>query len=474
MNFEELGIHSPLKEMLASRNIHEPSEIQKLVIPKLLEPGELKEDPSSVNETQNLLFTSPTGTGKTLAYLLPLLQRELGCVFENSPEGNRANGKKDKLRILILAPTLELSSQIKTELDAVLRAFIDSSVSEAPSLGTPRAALLIGSVPLSRQIESLKKNRPLAAVGNPARILQLVKMKKLSLKNLCCLILDEGDRLMAEELLSETSELCRLACGPVQSGADGESQIREFRAIACSATFSPRNREKLFSLFKDQKCAAGPWLCTEDTSNEVLQKNIAHWAFFSEDRKKIALLRSFIAAAKPRKALVFTSRGGQLGNIVSQLQFHHLAAGGISGDMDKKARKGALDSFRKGEISILAATDLACRGLDIQGISHIIALDVPDSEEAYLHRSGRTGRAGKQGIMVSIGDETEMRRLAGIEKKLRITVYPKELYGGRVLPAGAGEESIPQEGPAVQSPAEPQGTFKGKVSGPKKKGGAHR
>jgi superfamily II DNA/RNA helicase len=163
-----------------------------------------------------------------------------------------------------------------------------------------------------------------------------------------------------------------------------------------------------------------------------------------------------------------------LGNIVSQLQFHHLAAGGISGDMDKKARKGALDNFRKGGISILAATDLACRGLDMEGISHIIALDVPDSEEAYLHRSGRTGRAGKQGIMVSIGNEAEMRRLAGIEKKLRITVYPKELYGGRILPAGTGEELPIQEGPAVKAPAQPQGTFKRKSAGPKKNGGAHR
>jgi superfamily II DNA/RNA helicase len=319
------------------------------------------------------------------------------------------------LRILILAPTHELCSQIQTELDYLL------------GYHTP---LLIGSVPLSRQIESLKKKRTPAAVGNPARVLQLVRMKKLSLKGLDALVLDEGDRLMAEELYPETAELCRLAAAAHP------------RFIACSATFSAKNRERLFPLAPEDSGSAkaeSNWDCLEDHSGSVLRNNIEHWAFFAEDRKKIALLRSFIAAAKPKKALVFSSRSGQLGNILSQLQFHHIAAGGLSGDMDKRARKSTLDAFRKGQLAFLVATDLACRGLDIEGVSHIIALDVPDSEEAYLHRSGRTGRAGRRGIMVSIGNETEMRRLARIEKGLGIVVYPKELYGGRVLQAG--EES---------------------------------
>jgi superfamily II DNA/RNA helicase len=390
-SFADLGIVSPpLIEALDSRNIREPSEIQTLVIPKLL--AEAEEGGSS----PNLLFCSPTGTGKTLAYLLPLLQRE--------------TEKPPAIRILVLAPTYELCSQIKSELDFLMGFY------KNPPFANLHTPLLIGSVPLARQIESLKKNRTLTAVGNPARVLQLVKMKKFSLKSLDYLVLDEGDRLMAEELYPESSELCRLAGG--------------CRVITCSATFSAKNRESVFSL------AGGGWAVAEESSSAVLRKNIEHWAFFSEDRKKIPLLRSFITAAKPGKALVFSSRAGQVGNIVSQLQYHHLAAGGISGDMDKRARKGSLDSFRKGELSVLVASDLACRGLDIPGISHIIALDVPDSAEAYLHRSGRTGRAGKRGIMVSIGNETEMRRLSRIEKNLGIVVNPKELYGGRIIKAG--------------------------------------
>jgi superfamily II DNA/RNA helicase len=103
--------------------------------------------------------------------------------------------------------------------------------------------------------------------------------------------------------------------------------------------------------------------------------------------------------------------------------------------MDRKTRKDALDGFRSGRYPVLVSSDLAARGLDIPGITHVIALDVPADGEAYIHRAGRTGRAGKRGLMVSIGDGEEMRRLAGLEKKLGLVVYPKALYGGKILAA---------------------------------------
>jgi superfamily II DNA/RNA helicase len=272
---------------------------------------------------------------------------------------------------------------------------------------------------MSRQIDALKKERPAVIVGNPGRLLQLARMKKLRLDGVAALVLDEGDRLVADEIREETEALLRFLPPARQN-------------IACSATFSAKNRERLFSL-------GGEWRVIEEDGGTILRNAILHWAFFAEDRKKISLLRSLLAAARPRKALVFTSRGSDAGNIVSQLQYHHLAAGGIWGDMDRKGRKAAMDGFRRGNLSILVASDLACRGLDIGGISHVIALDVPVDPELYLHRAGRTGRAGKRGIMASIGGEEEMRRLAGIEKKLGITVYPKALYGGRIGAADGGE-----------------------------------
>jgi superfamily II DNA/RNA helicase len=152
-------------------------------------------------------------------------------------------------------------------------------------------------------------------------------------------------------------------------------------------------------------------------------------------------LRSLLAALKAKKrrfkALIFTSRGDEAEKILSQLQYHSIKACGLFGKINKKPltsteRKTALDSFKSGSADVLVSTDLAARGLDIPGITHVIALDVPSDSEIYIHRCGRTGRAGKRGIMVTVGDETQMRLLASLEKKLKIRVHPKELHHGQV------------------------------------------
>ncbi|MDR3122321.1 MAG: C-terminal helicase domain-containing protein, partial [Treponema sp.] len=132
--------------------------------------------------------------------------------------------------------------------------------------------------------------------------------------------------------------------------------------------------------------------------------------------------------------------GAQVGNIVSKLQHHGVPALGLFGDMDRKLRKQALDDFRRGRATVLVASDLAARGLDIPGISHIVSLDTGEDPDAYVHRCGRTARAGKRGVMASFGDEAELRRLAKLEKKLGIVVYPKELYGGKLRAPEVGAE----------------------------------
>ena len=170
----------------------------------------------------------------------------------------------------------------------------------------------------------------------------------------------------------------------------------------------------------------------ETDEQEILRDRISHWAIFSEARRKNQTLVSFLAAVKPKKTLVFTSRSNDAGKTASVLQHKKIAAAALFSGMDKKDRKEALERFRSGKASVLVSSDLAARGLDIPGISHVIALDVSGDRDSYIHRAGRTGRAGKKGIMVSIGDEIEMHRLAALEKKMGITVYPKELYGGKV------------------------------------------
>jgi superfamily II DNA/RNA helicase len=409
MDFSALGVNPFYLRIFSRLGITKPTEIQRLVIPRLL-AGE------------NLLFQAPTGTGKTFAYLLPLFQRLL-----TDPAGIQG-----KVRLLICAPTLELCSQIKGEVDFLLEAW--------PEGTAPRAALLIGSADIKRQIVILKKEKPAVVVGNSVRLLQLARMSRLQMGGVRAVVLDEGDRLVANEMREQTEALLRFV------------PAEDRQTVACSATLSAKSRERLSALFGPS--IAVPGTAVPDAIADTIPggapasgnapavafiqaeekiTSVEHWAFFAENRKKISCLRSLLAAAKPKKALVFTARGGDAGNILSQLQYHHFAASGLWGDMDKRARKAAMDGFRQGNLSVLVASDLACRGLDIAGISHVIALDVPDDSELYLHRSGRTGRTGKRGIMASIGNEEELRRLQKIEKKLGITVYPKELYGGKIV-----------------------------------------
>jgi superfamily II DNA/RNA helicase len=345
---------------------------------------------------RNLLFRSATGTGKTFAYLIPLFQRIL-----DSPPEDRNTPPPAGPVMCVCAPTYELCSQIKGEADFLLE-------------GSPlKAGLLIGSANISRQIEGLKKTRPGVIIGNPGRLLQLARMGKLKLNRIRFLVLDEGDRLTADELFDETRELTGLI-------APGRL------SVSCSATIPAKSRARLLPLMGEDVEVV------ERDDHEILRERIGHWAFFSEGRRKIWTLRSFLAAAHPEKALVFTGRGGQVGNIVSQLQYHHVKATGLYGDMDKKKRKQALDDFRADRARVLVTSDLAARGLDIPGVSHVIALDVPGEPNGYIHRAGRTGRAGMRGIMVTIGDEVEMQNLAALEKKLKIVVYPKVLWEGRV------------------------------------------
>jgi superfamily II DNA/RNA helicase len=389
MNFTELGIPQDFVERLSARGIVTPTEVQSLVIPRLF-AGE------------SLVFRAATGSGKTFAYLLPFMA---GLCRE--PESRKEPG------VLVLAPTYELAAQIKTEADF---------------LSPGSALLLAGEANMSRQIDALKKEKPAVIAANPSRALVLAKMGKLKLDKLRFVVYDEGDRLASQDLYDETLQLASLV--------RRETEGRAVQYAACSATLSPKRRERLVPLM-------GEAAFVEAKGLDVLRERITHWAFFAENRRKIDTLRSFLAADfpkptaelpfTPRKFLVFTARAGQVGNIVSQLQYHKVNARGLYAGLEKRERKAALDGFRSGKVPVLVTTDLAARGLDIPDIDAVVALDTSDDKGAYIHRAGRTARAGKRGLSATIGDERDLRELAKIEKQLGIVVYPKELYGGKIL-----------------------------------------
>jgi superfamily II DNA/RNA helicase len=395
MNFEQLGAAACFIKCLEKRNIKEATDIQCKVIPRL-------------TAGESVFFTSATGTGKTFAYLLPLLTFLI--------EKEKTFGP----RILILAPTLELCSQISSELEFLLT-------------GLPiRSFLAIGSISLDHQIENIRKTKPDIVVGNPNRLLLLAQKRILKLNGLYSLIFDEADRLVSSEMIDDTSELCAIIRKCTKSD--------KILLTACSATINKKSAEKIQSVFFGSRAEKEIPLIESD-NNEILRDKIEHWAIFSEKRRKDQTLRSLLAAIKTKKssikALVFTSKGDEAVMVLSRLQYHHVSAAGLFGKIGNKPlsgteRKEALDLFRNGSVDVLVSTDLAARGLDIPDITHVIALDVPADSEAYIHRCGRTGRAGKRGIMVTIGDETQMRLLASMEKKLKIRVNPKELSYGKV------------------------------------------
>lgn len=371
ITFSNLGLKESIIQILSKLDISTPSLIQQKTIPEVL-------------QNKNVVFESETGTGKTFAYLLPLIQ-------------NLENCKSNEDKIIILAPTYELASQIKL------------TASQVTSL---KASLFIGGTPIKRQIEVLK-DKPQIIIGNPSRILELIHLKKLKTSNVRALVLDEADRLVSVEIADETKKLI--------STIPCDAQF-----IACTATLNQNTKHTLKGLFSNLSEIILP-------KEDILSNKITHYALFAESRDKISTLKSFILAENPEKLLVFTSRADQVENIAQKLQYKKVDCMALHAKTDKKERKAAIDRFRNGKCRILITSDLASRGLDIPGITHIVQMDLPSNEDFFVHRSGRTARAGKSGINVVIGDEYEMRKYAALEKKLGLKVYPKMLYKGKLV-----------------------------------------
>lgn len=363
-----LSLSENLNEKLSALNIKEPTAVQKEIIP-LISQGE------------DVVFQSETGTGKTFAYLLPLINK-----LEQETDST-------KLRILVVAPTFELASQINMNVK---------------SITNRKSALIIGGAPIKRQLETLKE-KPQIICGSVARIVELIRLKKIKINDLHAIVFDETDRLVKKELIEETNELYNLIPQSTQ-------------IIACTATINQFTKR----FFAGINNVILP-------NEDILTKRITHWAIYAEQRDKIDTLRKFLLAEKPDKVLIFTSRADQVENITSKLKYKNFACASLHAKSDKQERKATLDRFRSGKNKILITSDLAARGLDIPNITHIVQMDLPSDEDFFIHRSGRTARAGKTGINVVIGDEFEMNQFAKLEKKLKIIVYPKEIYGGKVI-----------------------------------------
>ena len=283
-----------------------------------------------------------------------------------------------------------------------------------------KTLLCAGGSSLKRQIEGLKE-KPAVIVGTPARIVDLINLKKLKLYEVKAAVVDEADRHLARE--------SRDALQAVLAALPASVQI-----LACSATFNGKNAGLLNDFLRRTTPAASPdFISIAHTG--ILRESIEHWAFFSERRNKSDTLRSLIHALQGAKLLIFTAPAQEVEILAQKLQYKKIDAAPLYGKLESSERKRILARFRSDKTQILIASDLSARGIDIPDIDYIVQMQLSTDPNVFIHRAGRTGRAGKKGVNIVIGDEYELRILQGIEKKLGIIVRPKVLFDGKVTAA---------------------------------------
>lgn len=361
------------KELQGKWEFEKEFPIQQEVIPKML-------------NGKDIVAISPTGTGKTLAYVLPIL--------------HLTDGTKKATQALILAPSQELAMQIV----GVIREW----TSNLPTTVTS----LIGGANIARQMEKLKK-KPTIVVGTPGRVLELIQKNKLKMNEVRHIILDEGDRLLSREHRDGIKKIIGYAKQDVQLVLVSATLNEEIEIVADRIM-----KEPVRIFIKQEQIPQ--------------QGHVIHTFIRVEARRKIDLLRK-ISNLQGVKALAFVNRLDQAFLKEMKLQKKSDKIQALHSEKRKDERKRVLDSFRKGETSVLIATDLAARGLDIPGITHVIHIDCPLSTEEYLHRSGRTGRAGADGVVLTMLAGQEEKMYKQIVKKLQIQPIEKVWKNGRLV-----------------------------------------
>ena len=374
-SFDTLGLSEALVAGLKKVGILEPTEIQNKVIPAII-------------ENKDIIGQSKTGTGKTLAYLLPLFQK--------------IDTSKKEMQVIILAPTHELVMQIHKEIDILSK---NSGVNIT-------SASIIGNANITRQVERLKE-KPHIIVGSTGRILELIKMKKLTAHTIKTIVIDEADRLLDINNLEGVKAVIK-------------TTLRDRQLLLFSATMPQKTIELAREFMKT------PEVLKIDQKDEV-NPDITHYYFVCEQRDKIELLRKLVHAVQPERALVFINKSEDIERNTAKLKYHKLKAEGIHGSNAKEDRKKALEDFRTGKIQLLVASDIAARGLDIKGVTHVFNLEVPEDPKDYLHRVGRTGRAGQEGSALTIVTEREIPQLNVISKSYKIEIQRKNIYMGKIV-----------------------------------------
>lgn len=382
--FAGLGISNVLVDKLADYGITTPSQVQAESIPAAL-------------EGKDILAQSQTGTGKTLAYLLPLLQR--------------INPEEKGLQAIILAPTQELAMQIQREAE-----------NYGESLGISSQPL-IGGAAIKRQLEKLRLH-PHLVIGTPGRIREIVALRKLKLHTVKMIVVDEVDQMFQ---LGGRAELEHILRGT----------LKERQLLFLSATIN----DEILQLAQRQmqnlvQIGIEPEAKTAST--------LTHFYITCDGRDKVDYVRRLVRQFNTKRVIVFVNHVDRIAEVEAKLNYVNLEAGGLYGDADKTVRSLTLRRFREGKIEVLVASDIASRGLDIEELELVINFDPPIDSDHYVHRSGRTGRMGRKGTVISLVTPQEQFIMNKFSKELGITITERQLFDGKLIDAGERPKRLPK------------------------------
>jgi ATP-dependent RNA helicase DeaD len=363
--FSELGISAALIKGLAENNIHTPTEIQEKSIPYLLKDG------------GDFIGQAQTGTGKTLAFGLPVLQ----TIDATSPT----------IQALIICPTRELGQQIAKQLFKVTRYVPNRIFIEA----------VYGGEYIEIQIQKLSRPTHIV-VATPGRLLDLLERNVISLKNIKTIVLDEADEMLSMGFKPDIDTILK--------------QTNEQRHIWLFSATMPESLGEIINTYMDDET----YKVEVDVKN-VVNRDIEHQYVQCIDTKdKLNTLLEFLRTQGKGRGIVFCKTKDGTQSLAKQLIARNLLAEAIHGDLQQRDREKVMRAFKNEKVQILVATDMAARGIDVDNLQYVIHYQLPEQLEYYTHRSGRTGRAGKKGLSISFVTDSEMDRLRQIENELKI------------------------------------------------------
>jgi ATP-dependent RNA helicase RhlE len=367
-SFNHFGLVEPILRALAEEKYVTPTPIQDQTIPIAM-------------QGRDVIGIAQTGTGKTAAFALPIL---------NHLYTKRLRPEKKSCRVLVLSPTRELSGQISDSFRAYGRHMRPLAV-----------ALAIGGVPINRQVRSLAHGVEVL-VATPGRLLDLVNQRALALNQVEILVLDEADRMLDMGFIHDIKRVVAML-------------RKERQTLFFSATMPQEITRLADSMLRDPaRVAVTPQASTVDR----VQQRIIH----TDKSAKPTLLVEVLKTETTDRVLVFTRTKHGADKVVRHLQKTGFAAEAIHGNKSQNQRERVLADFRDGKLRILIATDIAARGIDVDGVSHVVNYDLPNIPESYVHRIGRTARAGADGIAISFCDHEEASFLRDIERMIRISI----------------------------------------------------